>query len=142
MRPAAGNAALRPAQNTRRSSSLVETFSVVELFFARFCDTGKQVIHLGFRPVQLDNQQRLDFARIAGMDEVLRGVDGGAVHHFHAAGDDARADNVGDALAGLFAGSKADQRGAGGFGLLQDAHGDFGDDASRPSEPVIRPRRS
>ena len=90
------------------------------------------MIDLGARPVELDDQQRLALQRIAGMDEILRGVDRRAVHHLHAARNDAGADDVGDALAGLLAGGEADQQRARRFRLLQDAHGDFGDDAEQP----------
>ena len=89
------------------------------------------MIDLGARPVELDDQQRLALQRIAGMDEILGGVDRRAVHHLHAAGNDAGADDVGDALAGLLAGGKADQQRARRLRLLQDAHRDLGDDAEQ-----------
>src|SRR5690606_30805099 len=90
-----------------------------------------QVIHLSHRAVQLHDEQGLDVEGIARVDEILRRVDGGAVHHFHAAGDDAGGYDVGHALAGLFAGREADQQGAGGLGLAQDADGDLGDHAEQ-----------
>ena len=55
----------------------------------------------------------------------------GPVHHFHAARNDAGRDDVGHALPGILAGRKADQHGARRLGLLQDAHGHFGDDAEQ-----------
>ncbi len=66
------------------------------------------------------------------MDEFFRGGDGGTVHHFHAAGNDARADDLGDAFAAVFGGGKADQRRARGLRFLQDTHRHFGDDAKEP----------
>ena len=79
MRPTAGNAALRPAQNNSRSSSELETRQVT----ARQCrgdllDAIEQVIDFVARAVELDDQQRLDVERIAGMDEFLGGADGRA----------------------------------------------------------------
>ena len=58
------------------------------------------MIDLGWRTVELDDQQRLDVERIAGVDEFLGGMDRGLVHHLHAAGDDAGADDARDAFAG------------------------------------------
>ena len=55
----------------------------------------------------------------------------GPVHHLHAAGDDARADDLAHAFAGIFGRAKADQHGARAFRLLQDAHRDLGDDAEQ-----------
>ena len=66
------------------------------------------------------------------MDEVLGGVDGGFVHHLHAAGNDAGADDGGDAVARRLVRGEPDEEGARAFGLLQDAHGDLGDDAQKP----------
>ena len=48
-------------------------------------DALDQMIDLGRRPVELDDQQRLDVERIAGMDEFLDRVDRRPVHHLHAA---------------------------------------------------------
>ena len=63
------------------------------------------------------------------MDEILGRVDRRPVHHFHAARNDAGPDDVGDALPALLARGKADQQRARRLRLLQDAHGDLGDDA-------------
>ena len=60
------------------------------------------MIDLGRRAVEFDDQQRLDVERIAGMDELLDRVDRRPVHHLHAAGDDAGADDGRDACAGIF----------------------------------------
>ena len=73
-------------------------------------DALEQMIDLVARAVELDDQQRLDVERIAGMDEFLGGGDGGTVHHFHAARNDAGADDLGDAFAAVFGRVKADQR--------------------------------
>ena len=69
---------------------------------------GDQVIDFGLAAVELDDQQRLDVERIAGMDEGLGGCDGGPVHHLHAAGNDAGADDGGDAVARALDGGEAD----------------------------------
>ena len=57
-------------------------------------DARDQMVDLGLRAVELDDQQRLDVERIAGMHEFLGGMDRGLVHHLHAAGDDAGADDA------------------------------------------------
>jgi hypothetical protein len=56
------------------------------------------MIDLRLRPVELDDQQRLDIERVAGMHEFLDRMDRRLVHHLHAAGDDARADDPAHAL--------------------------------------------
>ena len=75
------------------------------------------MIDLGERTVQLDDQHRLDVERIAGMNEFLGGVDRRPVHHLHAGGDDAGADDARDAFAAVFRRGKADQRRAGALRL-------------------------
>ena len=67
------------------------------------------MIDLGLRAVQFDDQQGLDVERVADLDEGLGGVDRRAVHHLHAARDDAGADDRGDAIAGVLRFAKADQ---------------------------------
>src|SRR5262249_48358131 len=86
------------------------------------------MVDLRLGPVELDDQQRLDIERVAGVDELFGGVDRGPVHHFHSAGNDAGADDAADAFAGVLRRRKADQHRARAFGLAQDAHGDLGDD--------------
>ena len=134
MRPTAGNAALRPAQKRSRSSSLALTRQATAPQPRAIASTRRdEVIDLGRRPVELDDQQRLDIERIAGMDEILGGVDRGLVHHLHAAGNDAGADDRArrNAPALSFDG-KADQHRARRRRLLQDAHRHLGDDAQQP----------
>jgi hypothetical protein len=77
MRPTAGKAALRPAQNASRSASELLTRQVDEPPAAAMVldDSLDQVVDLGRRAVEFDDQQRLDIERIAGMDEVLGRVD-------------------------------------------------------------------
>ena len=99
-------------------------------------DDRDEVLDLGAAAVELDDQQRLDVQRIAGLHEGLGGPDGRPVHHLHAAGNDAGGDDVGDALPGLLARRKADQQSPGGLGLLQDAHRHLGDD----TEQALRAR--
>ena len=94
-------------------------------------DALDQMIDLGRRPVELDDQQRLDVERIAGVDELLGRVDRGLVHHLHAARDDARADDARDAFAGVLRAREADQHRARGLRLLQQPHGHLGDDAEQ-----------
>ena len=89
------------------------------------------MVDLDRRPVQFDDQQRLDIERIAHLHEILRRLDGRPVHHFHAAGDDAGGDDIGDALPGILRRGKADEQGARRLGLFQDADGHFGDDAEQ-----------
>jgi len=42
------------------------------------------MVHLGRRPIEFDDQKRLDIQRIAGMDELLGGLHRQPVHHLHA----------------------------------------------------------
>ena len=100
------------------------------------------MVNLRGGPVELDDQERLDVERIARVDEYLRGMNRGAVHHFHASGDDAGADDLGDALARLFRGRESDQHRARGLRPLEDATVTSVTTPSKPSEPVITPRRS
>ena len=65
------------------------------------------------------------------MHEFLDRMDRRPVHHLHAAGDDARADDLAHAFAGIFGRGKADQHGARAFRLLQDAHRNLGNDAQQ-----------
>ena len=132
MRPTAGNAALRPAQNR-----------VALLFGGRNLQRGRaaaprdrldpldQLVDLDAWAVEFDDQQRLDVERIAGMDEGFGGVDRRLVHHLHAAGNDAGADDFGHALAGRLDFRKADHQRPRRLRLLQDPHRDFGDDAEQ-----------
>ena len=89
------------------------------------------MIDLGLAAVELDDQQRLDVERIAGMHELLDRMDRGPVHHLHAARDDAGADDLADAFAGVFGACKADQQCARGFRFFQDTDRDLGDDAQK-----------
>ena len=132
MRPTAGNAALRPAQNKLRSASELEIWTGGRATAERDrFDALDQFVDLDAGTVEFDDQQRLDVERIAGMDKGLRGVDRRLVHHLHAAGNDAGADDIGHAFAGRFHLRKSDHQRPRGLRLLQDAHGDFGDDAEQ-----------
>ena len=101
------------------------------IFVADRFHLGEEMIDLGLRPVELHDEKRLDVARIAGLNEVFRRVDGRPVHHLHTAGNDALGDDLGDAFARLFRCRKTDEHGPRRFGLLEDAHGDLGDDAQK-----------
>ena len=94
-------------------------------------DAPDQMIDLRLRAVELDDQQRLDVERIAGMHELLDGVYRGPVHHLHAARNDAGADDPRHAGTRVFRGRKADQHRACAFRLLQDAHRHFRDHAEQ-----------
>jgi hypothetical protein len=132
MRPTAGNAALRPAQNSRRSASDVGDLAGGRAAAQRDrLDPLDQFVDLDAGTVEFDDQQRLDVERIAGMDEGLGGVDRRLVHHLHAARNDAGADDVGDAFAGGLDFGEADHQRARGLRLLQDPHRDLGDDAEQ-----------
>ena len=143
MRPTAGNAAFRPAQNSSRSSSEFGDAAGHRAAFARdLLDALEQMIDFGARAVEFDDQQRLDVERITGMDEVLGGADRRPVHHLHAARDDAGADDARDAFAAVFGRGEADQRGARRFRLLRIRTVTSVTTPSSPSEPVTMPSRS
>ncbi len=91
----------------------------------------QQMIDLGVRTVQLDDQQCLDVERIAGVNEFLRGVDRRPVHHLHAGGDDAGADDARNTFAAVLRGGKADEGCARALRLLQNAHRHLGDNAQQ-----------
>ena len=88
-----------------------------------------QVGDLGLRALDLDDQQRLDVERIAGMGEGLADLDRRAVHVLDRDRDDAGADDRGDAGAGGLGGGEAHQHRPRALGGAQDAHGRLGDDA-------------
>ncbi len=92
-------------------------------------DAGELGVHLGVGALDLDDQQRLDIHRVAGMGEGLADLDGGLVHELHRDRDDARADDGRHRRTGLLAGREAEQHGPGAFGRAQDAHRRLGDDA-------------
>ena len=98
-------------------------------------DPRQQVIDLDLRAVELDDQQCLDIERIAGMDELLDGVDRRAVHHLHAARYDAGPDDPGHAVARMLGSREAHQHGARAFRFPQDPHRHLGDDAEQPFRP-------
>ena len=75
------------------------------------------------------------------MHEGFRGVDRGPVHHFHAAGDDAGADNARHAFAGVFHPRKTDHQRPRRFRFLQDPHRDLGDDAEQAFGPGNDPHQ-
>ena len=73
-------------------------------------DRGDQMIDLRRAAVEFDDQQRLGIERIAGVNESLRRLDREPVHDLHAAGNDAGADDRGDAIARAFDAGKTDQQ--------------------------------
>ena len=94
-------------------------------------DPLDQLIDFDAGTIEFDDQQRFDVERITGMDEGFGSVDRRPVHHFHAAGDDAGADDPRHALAGRLDLGEADHQGARRLRLLQDTHRDLGDDAEQ-----------
>lgn len=56
-------------------------------------DRLDEVVDLGARAVEFDDHEALGVAGIAAGAEGLGGVDRGAVHHLHAAGNDAGGDD-------------------------------------------------
>ena len=98
--------------------------------------------HLGFAPLDLDDQHRLDVERIAGVGEVLADRDRRPVHVFHRHRHDARADDRRDAAARVGAGIEAEQHRARAFGGADQLDRRLDDDAELPlraadqAEPV------
>src|SRR5262249_62185001 len=72
-----------------------------------------------------------DVERIAGVDELLGCVNRRAIHHLHAGGNDARADDLAHTLPGILGPGKADKDRARAIRLLEDANGDLGNDAEQ-----------
>ena len=144
MRPTAGKAALRPAQNSRRSSSdRLDPAARRAVPHRDRLDLGDEMVDLRLAAVELDDQQRRRVERIAGVDEGLGGLDGWPVHDLHAAGNDARADDAGDAVAGALDRGEADEqraRAVGGFGRMRTVTSVT--TPSMPSEPTVTPSRS
>ncbi len=94
-------------------------------------DAADQFIDLDAGTIELDDQQRLDIERIAGVHKGFGGVDRWFVHHLHAARNDAVADDARHALAGRLDLRKSDHQGTRRLRLLQNAHRDLGDDAEQ-----------
>ena len=135
---------MRPAQNSSRSASLLaDAAATIAPCRAAIASTASmQMVDLGRAAVELDDQQRLDVERIAGMDEGLGGVDRRPVHHLHAAGDDAGGDDRGDAVAGALDrwGSRSAARAPpGGFGRMRTVTSVT--TPSSPSEPTMTPEQ-
>ena len=62
-------------------------------------------------------------------------MDGGSIHHFHAGGNDAGGDDIGDAPRRIVDRGKADQQRTHGLGLRQQANRDLGDDTQQAFRP-------
>src|SRR5262249_47403991 len=89
------------------------------------------MIDLCARTVDLDDQQRVDVEGVAGVDELLSCVNRRAIHHLHAGGNDASADDLAHALPGILGRGKADEYRARAIRLLEDANDDLGNDAEQ-----------
>ncbi len=133
---------MRPAQNSSRSASDRLARQLVAPCSPAMASTPDQMVDLSLATVQLDDQQRLHIERIAGMDERLRRLDGELVHHLHAAGDDAGADDRGHAsLAPSMLGKPSSSaRAFGGLGRMRTVTSVT--TPSSPSDPTITPSRS
>ncbi len=132
MRPTAGKAALRPAQNSSARPREVEIRQVVAPQRSRDrLDPLDQVIDLDAGPVEFDDQQRLDVERIAGMDEVLGRMDRRPVHHLHAARDDAGADDPATHSPAASTCAKPTSSARAVSGFCRMPHRDLGDDAEQ-----------
>ena len=132
MRPTAGNAALRPAQNSSRSSSELDSAAGHRTaLHGDVLDPLQEMIDLVLRSVELDNQQRLDVERIAGVDEFFGRGNRRPIHHLHPGRNNARADDLGDARSAILGRIEADEGSARALRPFQDTHGDFGDDAEK-----------
>ena len=115
----APNAALRPFQILALSSALwLRRITSGWIVLGDLGDLLEQRVDLVLRALHLDDQQRLDVERIAGLDEMLADMDGGAVHEFERHGDDAGGDDGGDAGARRLVGVEAEQHRARAFGRL------------------------
>ena len=106
-------------------------------------DARQHRVHFGLRAFDLDNQQRFDIERIAGMGEGLADFDGRLVHEFDGDGDQAGADDVGNAGAGVFLHvAKPNSTGRAPSGLAINRTVASVTMPSWPSDPQTRPRRS
>ena len=68
-----------------RSASLWKSVSSSRHSSRQVRERARSNNQLGLGPVQFDNQQRFAIHRIAGMDEILRGLNRRAIHNLHAA---------------------------------------------------------
>ena len=85
-------------------------------------DPADQIGDLRLGALDLDDQQRLDVERIAGMGEGLADLDRRPVHVFDRDRNDAGADDRRDAGAGGLGRLEAHQHRPRAFGGAQDAH--------------------
>ena len=94
-------------------------FDVARVLLARDrLDPADQMLDLGRRPIQFNNQQRRHVLRVAGLNEFLGGLDGEGVHHFHAARNNSVGDNRSHAIAAFLITVEAQQHCLGGFRFL------------------------
>ena len=94
-----------------------------------------QVVDLHRRPIKLHQQQRFHIQRIAHLHKRFGRLDRRAIHHLHAAGDNARANNIGDALAAGLARIEPDHQRPRRRRLRQDPHCHFGDHTQQAFGP-------
>ena len=106
-------------------------------------DAREHRVHLGVGALDLDDQQRLDIHRVAGMGKGLADLDRRLVHELDGDRDDARADDVGDTGAGGDRGVETETGpGRAPSGLASSLTVASVTMPSWPSEPQIRPSRS
>ena len=97
-----------------------------------FFDPLDQMIDLGRRPVELNDQECLDIERVTGVHELLNCRDRWPVHDFHATRNYSRADDARNAFAGIFRRRETHEQRARRFRPLQDAHRHFRHHAEQP----------
>ena len=142
MRPTAGNAALRPAQNRPLLLRAGDPAGHGAAFRGDGLDARQQMVDLGLRAVELDDQQRLDVERIAGMDELLHRVDRRPIHHLHAARDDTGSDDFATQSPASSEAEKPISAARAHSGLRRMRTVTSVTTPSNPSEPVMTPSRS
>src|SRR5262249_39687118 len=98
-------------------------------------DLVNLMVDLSWRTIEFDNQQRLDIERVTDLEEGLRGMDRGPIHHFHPARNYPRCDYRRHTVAGIFGCRKAYEQRARCCWLWQDADGHFGDNPQEPFGP-------
>ena len=62
-------------------------------------DLGDQMVDFGLAAVEFDNHERLDIERVARVNKGFGRRHSRPIHDFHSAGNDAFADDLGDAAA-------------------------------------------
>ena len=139
----APKADLRPFQMAALSASDCDTLTALgRERLGDGDDAAEQVVDLGLRALDLDDQHRLDVERVAGMGEGLADLDRRPVHVFDRDRDDAGADDGGDAGARRLGASKPSSIGRAPSAARRMRTVASVTMPSWPSEPMTRPSRS